>query len=146
MTTGDEIRTARQRAGLTQQELASKIGVSMRTIGNWERGETVTQRHAARIADVLGGHLTSAPKSTIEDFSDAALLAEIARRFDRTRSTRDRDTDREAVEDRPVPHGATTRTSDPRLTLLSDDAPELRGLPFAADEEKPGDDPGEDDD
>lgn len=144
MTTGDEIRTARQRAGLTQQELASRIGVSMRTIGNWERGETVTQRHAARIADVLGGHLTSAPKSTIEDYSDAALLAEIARRFDRTRSTRD--AHRQTVEDRPQPHGSTTRPSDPPLRLLSDDAPDLRGLPFAADEEKPGDDPGEDDD
>lgn len=46
----------------------------------------------------------------------------------------------------PQPDGATTRTSEPRLTLLSDDAPDLRGLPFAADEERPGDDPGEDDD
>lgn len=52
----------------------------------------------------------------------------------------------DALANRPVPHGATTRPSDPRLTLLSDDAPDLRGLPFAADEEKPGDDPGEDDD
>lgn len=42
--------------------------------------------------------------------------------------------------------GATTRTSEPRLTLVSDDVPDLRGLPFAADEEEPGDDPGEDDD
>lgn len=46
----------------------------------------------------------------------------------------------------PQSDGATTRTSEPRLTLISDDAPDLRGLPFAADEEKPGDDPGEDDD
>ncbi|MFI8778272.1 hypothetical protein ACIGH6_14465 [Brachybacterium paraconglomeratum] len=46
----------------------------------------------------------------------------------------------------PQPDGATTRTSEPRLTLVSDDVPDLRGLPFAADEEKPGDDPGEDDD
>lgn len=46
----------------------------------------------------------------------------------------------------PVTDGATTRTSGRRLTLLSDDVPDLRGLPFAADEQKPGDDPGEDDD
>lgn len=44
----------------------------------------------------------------------------------------------------PLPNGATSRTSEPRLTLLSDDVPDLRGLPFAADEDKPGDDPGED--
>ncbi|HEX7349634.1 hypothetical protein [Brachybacterium sp.] len=53
----------------------------------------------------------------------------------------------DAVADQPQPDGATTRTSGPSLTLLSDDVPaeELEGLPFAADEEKPGDDPGEDD-
>lgn len=51
------------------------------------------------------------------------------------------------LADRAVPHGATTRTSGRRLTLLSDDAPEgLEDLPYAADREKPGDDPGEDDD
>lgn len=145
MTTGDEIRLARQRAGLTQQELAQQIGVSMRTIGNWERGDTVPQRHAARIADVLGGHLASTEKPSLEGFSDAALLAEIARRFDRTRSTRDRSNDHPAVEDRPVRNGPTTRPSDHRLTLLSDDAPDLTGRAWAADEEHEGDDPGEDD-
>lgn len=52
----------------------------------------------------------------------------------------------DALADRPVRDGATRQMSGPRLTLLSDDAPDLEGLPFAADEEKPGDDPGEDDD
>lgn len=50
------------------------------------------------------------------------------------------------VPGEPLSDGATRRLSDRRLTLLSDDAPDLRGLPFAADEEKPGDDPGEDND
>ena len=50
------------------------------------------------------------------------------------------------VQSGPQPDGATTRTSEPRLTLLSDDVPDFGGLRFAADEEKPGDDPGEDDD
>lgn len=56
---------------------------------------------------------------------------------------RDRGTE---LPDRAVPNGPTTRTSDRRLTLLSDDAPDLKGLPYAADREKPGDDPGEGDD
>ncbi|MGP9682020.1 hypothetical protein [Brachybacterium sp. AOP3-A1-3] len=50
------------------------------------------------------------------------------------------------LADRAVADGSTTRTSGRRLTLVSEDVPDLRGLPFAADEEKPGDDPGEDDD
>lgn len=52
----------------------------------------------------------------------------------------------DAVADRPVSNGATTRSSGPRLKLLSDDVPEgLEDMPYAADEERPGDDPGEDD-
>lgn len=110
MTTGDEIRTARQRAGLTQQQLATQIGVSQRTIGNWERGETVPQRHAARILDVLGGHIKSAEPSSLEDYSDAALLAEIARRFDLTRSSRET---RRAPQDLAGVVGSDGATSRP---------------------------------
>lgn len=144
MTTGDNIRNARQKAGLTQAELAQRIGVSMRTVGNWERGDTPPDRYAARINDVLDGLISSADRPSIEDYSDAALLAEIARRFDSTRSTRERSTD-QTVADQPQPDGSTTRLSDHRLTLLSDDAPEgLEELPYAADRERPGDDPGED--
>lgn len=50
----------------------------------------------------------------------------------------------DAVADQPQPDGATTRTSGPGLRLLSDDVPDLEGLPYAADRERPGDDPGED--
>lgn len=52
----------------------------------------------------------------------------------------------DAVADRPVSDGATRRLSEPRLKLLTDDVPDLEGLPYAADAEEPGDDPGEDDD
>lgn len=37
MTTGERIKAARLRAGLTQQELADKIGISYQGIGQWER-------------------------------------------------------------------------------------------------------------
>lgn len=35
--TWNELRDARERAGLTQEELAEQLGVSTRTITNWER-------------------------------------------------------------------------------------------------------------
>lgn len=151
MTTGDDIRNARQRAGLTQAELAQQIGVSMRTVGNWERGDTPPDRYAARISAVLDGLISSADSPTIEDYSDAALLAEIARRFDGTRSIRERpaahpqpDDPGQAVADRPVRDVATTRLSDRRPRLLGNEDPRILEMPYAADDERHGDDPGHD--
>lgn len=37
MTTGELIRNARQKAGITQAELARKLGISYQSIGQWER-------------------------------------------------------------------------------------------------------------
>lgn len=50
----------------------------------------------------------------------------------------------DALASHALPDGATTRTSGPGLRLLSDDVPDLRDQPYAADREEPGDDPGED--
>lgn len=86
MTDGNDIRDARQRAGLTQAELAKLVGVSQRTVGNWERGETVAHTRIARIEQVLAGHWKNddSPQVGLSSASDVELLAEIARRFART--------------------------------------------------------------
>lgn len=91
MIIGAEIRRARELAHLTQQELGARVGVSLRTVGNWERGETVPLNRAAALEEVLGNHLRSgmAPseQSTgprLRAATDAELLAEVARRFERT--------------------------------------------------------------
>lgn len=42
--TGAEIREARLKKGLTQQELAVKIGVSLNSVNNWEREKCKPQR------------------------------------------------------------------------------------------------------
>lgn len=60
------------------------------------------------------------------------------------RSDQTRDNSRARVPREALADGATTRTSGPGLRLLSDDVPDLEGLPYAADREEPGDDPGED--
>lgn len=38
MTTGEKIKAAREKAGFTQAELASKLGIPYQSIGQWERG------------------------------------------------------------------------------------------------------------
>jgi DNA-binding transcriptional regulator YiaG len=53
-TQGFEFKAARERAHLTQQDVAEKVGVSLRTVGNWERGESIPRSRMAALVDVLG--------------------------------------------------------------------------------------------
>jgi transcriptional regulator with XRE-family HTH domain len=90
MLTGDQLRIAREKAGLTQEALAQRVGVSMRSVGNWERGEGVPRSREQRVRDALQGYWPGESPSTraaddLSSVSDARLLAEIARRFDRGR-------------------------------------------------------------
>lgn len=82
MLTGDQIRTARERAGWTQAHLGDLVGVSMRSIGNYERGETIPRNKMPVLKEVLAPYLGGDGPSLL-GASDAQLLAEIARRFDR---------------------------------------------------------------
>lgn len=85
MMTGEQIRAARERAGLTQEQLGQRVGVTLRTVGNWERGATVPRNRMAALESALRGHLdTGGVTSPLEDVSDVELLAEIARRLART--------------------------------------------------------------
>lgn len=106
MITGEQIRAARKRAGLSQGRLAELVGVSMRTVGNWERGESSPGIAEPRLQDVLADHLQAsgdAPRrSRFESVTDAELLAEIAARFARTAASRE-----EGAED--VERPATTK-------------------------------------
>lgn len=52
--TANELRTARRMANLTQSELAGRIGVSKRTVVNWERhGAMVPERAESTVREVL---------------------------------------------------------------------------------------------
>lgn len=87
MLTGDQVLAARTRAGMTQQQLADRLGVTQRSVGNWERAERVPRGAEQPLRDALKDHLDDAAPSGagLADISDARLLAEIARRFDRGR-------------------------------------------------------------
>jgi transcriptional regulator with XRE-family HTH domain len=51
--TGEMIKASRERQRMTQQELADEVGVSLRTVGSWERGETVPRNRIGAIAEAL---------------------------------------------------------------------------------------------
>jgi transcriptional regulator with XRE-family HTH domain len=83
--TSQEIRSARERAGLTQQQLGELVGVGLRTVGNWERGETVPRNREAALRHVLADHLGDASEpATLRAVADAEIVAEVARRMSRT--------------------------------------------------------------
>ena len=79
------MRDARVAAGWTQEQLADRLGVTLRTVGNWERANPPAASQA-RLRAVLRDHLDEAGEPPLRSVSDAELLAEIARRF--TRSAR----------------------------------------------------------
>lgn len=87
MLTGDQLFAARTSAGMTQQELADAVGATQRSVGNWERAERVPRAAEQRVRSALAVYLTEeAPTgANLGEVSDARLLAEIARRFERGR-------------------------------------------------------------
>lgn len=82
---GSKIRYERKKAGLTQAQLAAKIGVSESRISQYERGmENPRVCTLLKIADVIGvpyyswGPETS--KKSLSDYSTLELIQELERR------------------------------------------------------------------
>ena len=53
-TIGEGIKAARQAAGLTQKELAEKLGISASAVGQFEKSDNMRTETIEKIADVLG--------------------------------------------------------------------------------------------
>jgi len=51
--TGDEVRRLRTRLGLTQAQLAERVGVTSNSIARWERDELGVRESAARLMRLL---------------------------------------------------------------------------------------------
>ena len=58
MDIGKRIKMIREKLGLTQQEMASKLGYKMLTISRWERGErTPSLNDLSKLAELYGVNL-----------------------------------------------------------------------------------------
>lgn len=53
---GSEIKEARERRQMSQQDLADLVGVSLRTVGSWERGESVPRSRMGALHAALGSN------------------------------------------------------------------------------------------
>lgn len=92
-----KIRSLRERAGLTPQELAARIGVTYRMVMYWEEGRYLPEaRNVRRLADVLGcstANLTGTPSGseTLADLRYASGLTaeEVASQLRATPAGRD---------------------------------------------------------
>ncbi|MGH3261368.1 MAG: helix-turn-helix domain-containing protein [Trebonia sp.] len=91
----DDIRRARELAGLTQPQLAEMIGVSESTISNWERGRT-PRNALARVRNVLNldttlpaepPDLETDEERILREVADGPFWAEATRRFFRNAIT-----------------------------------------------------------
>lgn len=63
---GQRIRAARERQGLTQGELAERIGVARKTVVNWEADTYSPQNSMARLVEALGDLGSDAGVSPVE--------------------------------------------------------------------------------
>lgn len=69
MKFGEKLRTQRKKCGLTQAELASRAGLALKTVINYESGNTYPQNREVydRLADILGVNAASLHNET-DDF------------------------------------------------------------------------------
>jgi len=72
---GRRIRRARERARLTQRQLADAVGVDRKTVGNWESGTSHPRSSLGRLETVLGGHgfTTDQDQTPPSDGADAVV-------------------------------------------------------------------------
>ncbi len=59
--TGEELRRIRERLGLTQRQLAERLGVHWNSVARWERNEMSIRETAARLVRLLA---QAEPKAT----------------------------------------------------------------------------------
>ena len=84
---GTELRSIRQRLGLTQGELAQAVGVASNTVARWERGElSMSDSAALRLEEIAAvgrsGSAVTRPNSVVRDPYHKAILAGLQGRLD----------------------------------------------------------------
>lgn len=82
----DRIRRAREAAGMTQDELARRVGRDKRTIRNWEAGQiprnaigAIERALGVDLSDATDSHKETSPR--LDEATDAQVVANLAGRL-----------------------------------------------------------------
>ena len=73
-STGQAVRTLRQRLGMTQEEFGRRIQVTLSTVNRWEKGHAVPSRLAWRAIEELARQ-----QGASEEFPDRTTLMAASR-------------------------------------------------------------------
>jgi transcriptional regulator with XRE-family HTH domain len=76
---GHRIERRRQVLGMTQEELARRVGVNRASIGNWESGRHFPKRYIGKLEEILGITLAGGPLPQ-PDSGGGAPLSDEARK------------------------------------------------------------------
>ena len=80
MTLGEKIKACRQRAGLSQEKLAERVGVSRQAVTKWEAGQSVpTGENLRRLAEIFGTTAGFLPASQEAGTSPAEQIQALLR-------------------------------------------------------------------
>lgn len=76
MTVGERIRAARERAGLTQQQLGQRLGEkTFQNVSNWERGRRNPKAETLRkISEAIGCPLSELTHGLVEGMRDEGQM------------------------------------------------------------------------
>lgn len=107
----DRIRRAREAAGMTQAELAERVGRDQKTVRNWEAGR-IPRGSIGAIEKALGISLADdddrSTSPRLDDATDAEVLASLANRLaERDRRIRELTAEVEQMHDGAAPSAST---------------------------------------
>lgn len=90
---GSKIKRARERLRMSQQQLADALGVTQKTIDNWEHDRSYPRSAIGALEDVLGVRLSDEPEPEPEPEGDQldqleAQLRDILSKLERRRERR----------------------------------------------------------
>jgi transcriptional regulator with XRE-family HTH domain len=94
LTLGMQIRRARERKRLSQEELAAKVGASERAVNDWENDRRKPRNRIGALEEVLGVSLTGEPGEP-----ETATPEEIERLREHIREVLGEDSELEAAMD-----------------------------------------------
>ena len=111
----ERIKALRERRGLTQPQVAERVGVQNRTYQNWEAGGGTSGDNYERLAEVLGvsyDYLVIGESATPPPADILARLARIESVLEQIQGALDLDSDLEAAELEQDEEAASRELSD----------------------------------